>query len=245
MGKNRIMLFLFMPGLLFFLPIFGINSAHADLIWPPDEIPFGTKIPEETEFTGEPKSLEIDYLVLMNKLNPLPDNWASVVEFEHITNSRGNTAEVEKKAYEAYLALRNALAAEEVIIDIDSAYRSITDQMKIMEDFTIRYGEDYAKKFVAVPGYSEHHTGLALDLYLNVDGADIYDNEEMVKYPEIWAKIHEKLADFGFILRYPEGKEDITGFSYEPWHIRYIDNVEIAKKIAEQGLTFEEYLFNN
>ena len=243
MRKNQITTFLFKLGLLFLLPIFRIIPAHADLIWPIVEFPDGIKTPEGTKLPEEPMSPEIDYLVLMNKLNPLPDNWASAVEFEHITNSRGNTAEVEKKAYEAYLALRNALAAEEVIIDIDSAYRSITDQMQIMEDFTIRYGEDYAKKFVAVPGYSEHHTGLALDLYLNVDGVDIYDNEEMVKYPEIWAKIHEKLADFGFILRYPEGKEDITGFSYEPWHIRYIDNVEAAKKITEQGLTLEEYLF--
>ena len=72
-----------------------------------------------------------------------------------------------------------------------------------------------------------------------------HDNEELVKYPEIWEKIHEKLADFGFILRYPEGKEDITGFSYEPWHIRYIDNVETAKKIMVQGLTFEGYLLKN
>ena len=95
---------------------------------------------------------------------------------------------------------------------------------------------------VAVPGYSEHHTGLALDLYLNINGKDVYENEDMVKYPEVWAKIHKKLADYGFILRYLEGKEDITGYSYEPWHIRYIDNVDAAKEIAERGITLEEYL---
>ena len=245
MEKNKKALFLYVMGLLFLLPILRINTAHADLIWPVVEFPDGAKTPEETKLPEEPKLNEIDYLVLINRLNPLPDNWASLVEFGHITNSRGNAVQVESKAYEAYLALRNALAAEEVIIDLESGYRSIAEQKKIMEDFTERYDEDYAKKYVAVPGYSEHHTGLALDLYLNVDGADIYDNEELVKYPEIWEKIHEKLADFGFILRYPEGKEDITGFSYEPWHIRYIDNVETAKKITEQGLTFEEYLFGD
>ncbi len=64
----------------------------------------------------------------------------------------------------------------------------------------------------------------------------------MVEYPEIWAKIHEKLADYGFILRYLDGKDEITGYSYEPWHIRYVDSVDIAKEIAEKGETLEEYL---
>ena len=67
-------------------------------------------------------------------------------------------------------------------------------------------------------------------------------NEDMVNYPEVWSKIHAKLADHGYILRYPEGKEDITGYSYEPWHIRYLDDPELAREITEQGLTLEEYL---
>ena len=127
-------------------------------------------------------------------------------------------------------------------IDLDSAYRSVAAQQQIAENFTERGGEDYLKQYVAVPGFSEHHTSLALDLYLNIDGVDIYMIEDMVQYPEIWVKIHAKLPEFGFILRYLEGKEDITGYSYEPWHIRYIDNVELAKEITENGLTFEEYL---
>ena len=63
-----------------------------------------------------------------------------------------------------------------------------------------------------------------------------------MQYPEVWEKIHAKLAGYGFILRYPEGKEQITGYAYEPWHIRYLDNAEIAKEITEEGLTLEEYL---
>ena len=82
---------------------------------------------------------------------------------------------------------------------------------------------------------------LALDLYLIVDGKDVTLNEDMVKYPEIWTKIHAKLADHGFILRYLEGDEHITGYGYEPWHIRYIDDVAVAKEIADKGITFEEY----
>ncbi len=96
---------------------------------------------------------------------------------------------------------------------------------------------------MAKPGYSEHHTGLALDLYFRLDGEDVYYNEDMVKYPEIWEKIHAKLADYGFILRYLEEKEHITGYGYEPWHIRYIDDVEAAKEImAQPGLTLEVWL---
>lgn len=63
-----------------------------------------------------------------------------------------------------------------------------------------------------------------------------------VQYPEIWAKIHAKLADHGFILRYLDGKEAITGYSYEPWHIRYVNDVTIAKEIMDKGITLEEYL---
>ena len=104
-----------------------------------------------------------------------------------------------------------------------------------------KYGEEYTVSHVAVPGYSEHHTGLALDLFLIVDGQIMYENEDLEKYPEIWAKIHELAPDYGFILRYPEGKEDITGYSYEPWHLRYV-GADLAKVITEEGLTLEEYI---
>ena len=196
----------------------------------------------QSQETVETVICPIDYLVLVNKENPLPETWEDDVEIVHMTNSLGDDVEVEKKAYDAYLKLKDALAEEGVFIDLDSAYRSVAAQQQIAESFTERYGEEYVKQYVAVPGFSEHHTGLALDLYLNIDGVDVYMNEDMVQYPEIWAKIHAKLPEFGFILRYLEGKEDITGYSYEPWHIRYIDNVELAKEITENGLTFEEYL---
>ena len=75
-------------------------------------------------------------------------------------------------------------------------------------------------------------------------GVVIDDNDDMIAEKEIFAKVHERLADFGFILRYPEGKEDITGYAYEPWHLRYVGSAEIAKEITERGLTLEEYLDN-
>ena len=184
----------------------------------------------------------IDYLALVNKQNELPDGWEDALETVTMTNSLGNKVEVEKAAYEAYLALKKDLEADGVHVDLDSARRSVAEQQEIVDEFTEEYGEDYVKQYVAVPGFSEHHTGLALDLYLNIDGKDVYLNEEMVEHPDIWAKIHAKLAVHGFILRYLEGQEDITGYGYEPWHIRYVDDPKIAGEIMDKGITLEEYL---
>ena len=184
----------------------------------------------------------VDYLALVNKLNPLPEGWEDSLITIHMTNSLGDDVEVDKKAYEAYLRLKKDLEGEGIFVDLDSARRSIADQQRIMDDFTKEYGADYAAKTVATPGYSEHHTGLALDLYLVIDGKDVFLNEDMIQYPEIWEKIHEKLASYGFILRYLEDKEHITGYGYEPWHIRYIDNPDIADDIMSKGITLEEHL---
>ena len=183
----------------------------------------------------------IDYLVLVNKEYPLPEQWEQQVDLVSLTNSVGDEVQVEKTAYEAYEKLAAEMEKEGVHTELDSAYRSTEAQQEIVEDFTKKYGEDYVKKYVAVPGYSEHHTGLALDLYLIVDGKTMYENEDLVKCTPEWEKIHAKLADYGFILRYLEGKEDITGYNYEPWHIRYV-GVDAAKEITEKGITLEEYL---
>ena len=188
------------------------------------------------------KTDSIDYMALVNNAHALPDDWEDKLEIVHMTNSVGDDVEVEKKAYDAYLELKAELEKEGVYVDLDSARRSVAEQQRIMDDFTEKYGADYAAKTVAKPGYSEHHTGLALDLYLIIDGKDVVENEDMIQYPEIWSKIHAKLADYGFILRYLDGSEHITGYGYEPWHIRYLDNVDTAKEITSKGVTFEEYL---
>ena len=177
----------------------------------------------------------INYLALVNKLNPLPDGWEDALETVHMTNSIGDDVEVEKKAYDAYLKLKEDLEKEGIFVDLDSARRSVSEQQRIMDDFTAKYGADYALKTVATPGYSEHHTGLALDLYLIIDGVDVVENEDMIRYPEIWQVIHSRLADHGFILRY-------LGYGYEPWHIRYVDDVDIAKEIMNSGVTLEGWL---
>ena len=186
----------------------------------------------------------IDYLALVNKLNPLPEGWEDALETVHITNSLGDDVEVEVKACKAYERLKADLEENDGIeIELDSARRSVAEQQEIMDRFTEEYGADYAAKTVATPGCSEHHTGLALDLYFRLDGKDVCNNEDMVQYPEIWEKIHAKLADYGFILRYLKGKEHITGYGYEPWHIRYVDDAAIAKEIMSRpGMTLEAWL---
>ena len=185
----------------------------------------------------------IDYMALVNKLNALPDGYEDALETVTITNSVGDEVEVEKKAYAAYEQLKADLEENDgIYLELYSARRSVAEQQDFMDRFIEKYGADYAAKAVATPGYSEHHTGLALDLYFRLDGEDVYYKQDMVQYPEIWEKIHAKLADYGFILRYLEGKEHITGYGYEPWHIRYIDNVDVAKEITAQGITLEGYL---
>ena len=216
----------------------GIMAA-ATIMSAPADCSSGTAAPSR----GAEKEAEgINYLVLVNRLHALPQGWEDALETVHITNSVGDDIEVEKKACEACLLLKEDLEKEGVYVDLDSARRSVAEQQRIMDDFTEKYGADYAAKTVAAPGHSEHHTGLALDLYLIIDGVDLVENEDMIQYPEIWEKIHAKLADYGFILRYLEGREHITGYGYEPWHIRYVDSADIAKEIMSSGATLEGYL---
>lgn len=185
-----------------------------------------------------------DYLVLVNKQSKLPDNWEERIELVDVTNGLGETYQVEKKAAEAYAKLKEELSNEGIIIELDSTYRTVAKQQEIWDDFLKQYGEEYTKTYVAVPGTSEHHTGLAIDVKIIKDGKVIDDNDEMTAEKEIFSKIHAKLAKYGFILRYPVGKEDITGYGAEVWHFRYIDSPEIAKEIMDKGLTLEEYLSN-
>ena len=193
----------------------------------------------------------IDYLTLVNKTHALPEDWEGMLDTVHCTNSLGDDVEVESQAYLAYLKMAYDLAENDgIYLELDSARRSVEEQQEIMDRFTKKYGADYAAKTVAQPGYSEHHTGLALDLYFkikNKDGSftDVYLNEDMEKeeYRKIWDTIHARLADYGFILRYLAGEEHITGYRYEPWHIRYVGSTEAAGDIMSQsGMTLEEYL---
>ena len=184
-----------------------------------------------------------NYLILVNKKHKLPDDYESKVNLIYAENSIDNrTFQIEKTTYEYFEVLREELLNKNSIqIELDSVYRSVAEQQEIWDEFMKERGEEYTKEYVAVPGYSEHHTGLAVDICLVVDGRIIDDNDEMIAQTEIFKVIHSKLADHGFILRYLEGKESITGYNYEPWHFRYVGE-KYAKEIQSKNITLEEYL---
>lgn len=161
-----------------------------------------------------------------------------MVEYE---NYKENTIYVEEETFRHFEMLKAHLRVDGIIIDIDDAYRSLETQENLFLKYMKKYGIDYAEKVVAMPGTSEHHTGQAIDLSICKAGVWLEGNEEYLKEEEIFKKIHSCLKYFGFILRYPKGKESITGYSYEPWHIRYVGEEE-AMKIGDKVL--EEYLGN-
>ena len=183
------------------------------------------------------------YKVLVNKENKIKDKFLSRIELITTKDVDDLDVQVEKETYSAYLKLKEFLATKNVIIGIASAYRSEEYQQEIYDGYVKEYGKAYADKVVAPVGCSEHHTGLAIDINIKVNGAWASNNNELMKQVEHYKAIHKYLADYGFILRYPEEKEDITGYPYEPWHIRYTGKT-VAKIIEKENYTLEEYLSN-
>lgn len=114
-----------------------------------------------------------------------------------------------------------------------SGYRSYQDQTQLYNNYVNLHGEEEANTFSAKPGFSEHQTGLTFDL------KDF--NGQLVEDPITSHWIKANCAQYGFIVRYPEGKEDITGYIYEPWHLRYVGE-EVANQIMNNNTTLEQYL---
>lgn len=120
-----------------------------------------------------------------------------------------------------------------------SGWRSREEQQAIWDSSLQENGLTFTQKYVALPGHSEHQTGLAIDLGLRQDHIDFICPE----FPNtgICRLFREKASDYGFILRYPPGKEHITGISHEPWHFRYVGRPH-AQIMEQEGLTLEEYV---
>ena len=158
----------------------------------------------------------INGILIVNKQNAVPRDFG------------GENAEANNALYE----LQNAAYLAGFDMPLLSGYRSYDYQKSLYENYVARDGEEAANRYSAKPGTSEHQTGLAFDV-----------GEMSWTYGETaagqWLVNH--CAEYGFILRYLPGKEDITGYMYEPWHIRYV-GVEHAAAIMSQGITLEEYL---
>lgn len=179
--------------------------------------------------------------ILVNKDNHIKDNYFNKVKLIETKDIDGINLEVEEETLNAFIDLKIFLKTKGIEIGIDSAYRSIERQQELYDEFEKKYGKEYCEKYVAQPRTSEHHTGLAIDFNIMVDGKYLFDNDECFKNTHLFENIHKYLKDFGFILRYPPKKEDITGYSYEPWHIRYVGKIP-AQIIWNNNWTLEEYL---
>lgn len=158
----------------------------------------------------------IDGILIVNKSYPLPSNYNPGINPEA------------KQALDEMFA---AAAGDGLTMRVVSGFRSYTTQKNLYNKYVRRDGVAKADTYSARPGFSEHQTGLAFDINKA--------NDSFVGTPEaLW--LAANAYKYGFILRYPEGKESITGYQFEPWHYRYVGK-ERALKIYESGLTVEEY----
>lgn len=173
-----------------------------------------------------PKGIEV---LLVNALNPIPEDYTP--DLKNVTGYH----DVDASCYEPLLEMLAACEAEGIQCSINSAYRTTFEQKAILQlrtqehmeafDLTFQEARDMALETVAIPGTSEHCMGLSLDL--------VGDEAR------VW--LAEHCWEYGFILRYPENKMDITGITNEPWHFRYVGR-EVSMDMKDTGMCLEEYL---
>lgn len=170
----------------------------------------------------------VDGVVIANKTYSLPSNFAP----NNLVTINGYIKVVDY-VKDAFLSLSSDAKAIGLNIYASSGYRSYSNQKYIYENYVSMDGKENADRYSARAGYSEHQTGLAID----VNTIDMtFDNTS----ESVW--LRENAYKYGFIIRYPKGKEDITGYMYEPWHIRYVGK-ELSNKLYKDGsyITLEEY----
>lgn len=175
-----------------------------------------------------------ELLVLVNKHHKLP---AGFNQYNLVNMNRAYTVNDGKKylladvAYEKFVQMSDAARKEGLSLKAISAYRTEDYQRNLYNNKLRATGKTNADNYSARPGYSEHQTGLAVDINTTRES---FENT----YEFRWLQNHA--YEYGFIMRYPKGKEWITGYSYEPWHYRYV-GTETAREIYQEGVTYEEY----
>ena len=185
--------------------------------------------------------------ILVNKDNRLskdfyPDSLVEIKPKIEGSIDKNRKVLLDKEAYERFLMMKKEAKKNGIDIDISSGFRSYDYQIKVFKYYLDLIGEEETLKRVALPGASDHQTGLALDYFSfrnNKDGSvfaytDIKEGD--IEYK--WMKGNS--FRFGFVVRFPKNKENITGVMFEPWHIRYV-GVELAKTLYYNNLTLEEY----
>lgn len=172
-------------------------------------------------------------LIIVNKYYTiheyLPDDLTTIPN-----NYNGNGGQLSKHVVESYIKMVDAIRKDGMDLEVVSAFRDYNKQDRLYNYYKDEFGLKYADTWSARPGHSEHQTGLTLDVTTE---SIFYENMAETKEYE-WLK--ENAHKYGFIERYPLNKEKITGYSFEPWHYRYI-GVEHATKLREENITFDEY----
>lgn len=174
-------------------------------------------------------------LMVVNRWNKMPEDYS--VDLLELSNGQ----KVDSRIYPYLQEMFDAARAEGIYPIVREGYRTAQEQQDILDDKIQSYinegysrsrAEKTAKEWVALPGTSEHQLGIAVDI--NADKSKCSNDE-------VYAWLAENAYKYGFILRYPLGKQEITGTSFEPWHYRYV-GVEAAQEIYERGICLEEYL---
>ena len=179
----------------------------------------------------------MDYLILVNRDNVLNKTYIP----SNLCDAKSKYKDgilVNKIVFDQFIKMKNDMKKYKYDIDIMSAYRDYSYQEKLYNKLILEKGFNYAFRCIAPPGASEHQTGLAIDVCI-YRGNNCYIEHEIDDMEEIkW--LHNNAYKYGFILRYPMDKEDITGYNYEAWHFRYVG--KIAKYLYHNNLTLDEYL---
>ncbi len=173
-------------------------------------------------------------LLLVNKYYYLDHDFT--VDLVEQSASYGSIGErMERETYAAFEEMFAAAQAAGYQLYVTSGYRGYEEQEEVFASYLAEGDEEHALKYAAKPGYSEHQTGRAIDVFTPGETTSSFASSPVAAW------LAEHAYEYGFILRYPEGKEDLTGYSYEPWHYRYVGR-EAAQEIFQRGVTLEEYV---
>ncbi|MBM7619375.1 LAS superfamily LD-carboxypeptidase LdcB [Bacillus tianshenii] len=180
-------------------------------------------------------------LLVVNKNQALPADYVPAdLTIPNVAFSFEGDYEKKYLREEAARALEDLFAAatsENVELFAVSGYRSYETQYGVYNSYVKKWGEEKTNTFSAIPGHSEHQTGLTMDISSRSNALDL--TEEFGETPEgQWVK--QNAYKHGFIIRYPKGKEVVTGYQYEPWHLRYVGK-EVAEYIHKHDITLEEF----
>lgn len=182
-----------------------------------------------------------EYLILVNKQYGLheSDEPVDLVMVSYRADNRSVAYQkLRAEAASAFDSMAAEAKAQGLTIVVTTAYRPYSYQKQLHDTYLKSNGQLWTENYSADPGHSEHQTGLAADV--SSPSAD-YELKQAFAYTAEGKWLAENAHRFGFIIRYPEGKESITGYKYEPWHIRYV-GIQPATEIYNGNLTLEEYL---